>query len=146
VLTVKGHRGLFLLADGREVSGSPLLHDDSGVDWPSSSILVVRIFRDDAALTNKTAQRYYGDGYDLKKGHVFTPTKRLSSWKAIGPVREVFYTRPGNIKPGPYRHPFDDRRLFGMLPAGKSAMLYELGEALRLELPPGGVWDRRGIH
>ena len=117
-----------------------LLHDESGRDWPSCSALVMPIHpsRGDEPVRDRAAQSYFND--QPMGCSVELPPRSLSSWRALGEISEILYTRrrphglPGQLQDDFY-HPIEK---------GK-ARLYRLGHVYRIELGPRCQWNWRGI-
>ena len=145
MLIAKGFHCRFFLTDppGGSRRGAILLHDEDGEAWPYSSGLVVPSFtRSGKPCDDEAARRYYGDDYALKQGRVELPPKDITRWRKIGQVETVWYTRRGDVEPGPYEHEFQGAGLFG---GGDLPMLHSIGPYLRLELGKGSKWNWRGI-
>ena len=143
MLIARGFHVSFAMEDGRTVKGvGEILHDESGVDWPSDSALVVAFKKTGKPLgrVSKAARRHFGDDYEPLRGRVVLPPRRLSSWKEIGAVKEIFYDRRGEHD-GAFAHAFGGRKFFGS--AKELPILYRRGDALRLEPVE---WDWSGAR
>ena len=153
MLIAKGSRVSFDLMDGSHV-GAPasygMLHDPSGEDWPKNSVLITG-YKKGRVLAEKPsneAKNYFGRGYEVKAGSVNTPEKALSSWKKIGEVKTIYYSRPGTKAPGGYFHHFVkgaaiEYKVFRG--GGHHPVLSRKGRTLRLELQKGATLNERGF-
>jgi hypothetical protein len=144
LLIAKGYNVRLALTGSRLRRGNVLLHDETGVDWPRDSGLIVPTFqRLNRPCDDAEAQRYYGDEYELLCGRVKLPPLALSKWKFLGSVQGADYERRGYIEPGQKRHEFDQSTFF--FNRRGLPKLYGHGRALRLELGPGSEWSWRGF-
>lgn len=148
----KGTSVWFKLEDGKRVSaprGAALLHDPSGKQWNKCSALVAP-FRTNVRPATEAEMKgapseYLGRSYRASVGTLEVPPRRLSEWERIGVVKEIRYTRGGTKAPGKFFHPFNKRVLMFAFTAGDRAVLYRRGNAMRLEMGSGCIWDDRGI-
>jgi hypothetical protein len=158
VLIVKGRSVAFDLED-REIlvrRSSGLMHDPTGRSWPRCSLLIGPFQRGRAARSDapsyRDAQSYFGRDAEVRQGEVDPPPRPLASWKRLGTVEQIWYTRAGmryrhRGKPSPFRHPFNEPGILTRLFRGKGRrpVLYAHGRFLRLEMQRGCILDARGI-
>jgi hypothetical protein len=142
------------LVEGRRVrcAGS-MLHDPTGRHWPKHSLLIGKFQKGSEEPTEEqyrgAPRDYLGRGYRARVGSVDLPPKRLSEWEEIGPVAEIFYTRPGTSNPGRFRHAFNKPHgvslvVFPFKGKGK-ATLRKCGRFHRLDMSRGALIDSRGL-
>jgi hypothetical protein len=143
VLIAKGYRVRFVLFGNRSVrapAGYALLHDPSGHAWPKCSGLCAPFTKTKETVDDREARSYFGFFSDAPGlGKLVLPPKDLGSWKRVGEVDEILYTRarPNRLRSShqaDYFHPFEGK-----------AVLYRRGRLLRIELGRGCVWNWRGI-
>jgi hypothetical protein len=140
MLICKGFSVSFVLASGKKVKapgGYGLLHDPSGRDWAKCSGLVAPFQKGGGEIDDREAKDYFG--HAPREGALSLPPRALSSWKKLGVVSEILYTRrrPGRLPADhqdQYFHPFKG-----------TATLYRRGRMLRLELGADCSWSWRGI-
>jgi hypothetical protein len=136
---------------GGQVRACPgsLLYDDSGQDWPRCSLLVLpgveRLGREPGKVT-RFARQWFGEEYAPLEGRVSLPDKDLKSWRSVGEVERLFFTRAGDVPEehglnSKMVHPFAKVLPFG----GELPVLYASGGATRIELGAGCVLNWRGI-
>lgn len=154
MLIAKGNEVSFKLKSGSEIFASStysMLHDPSGQDWPSNSVLIAPFRRGKLEIEDSDAEDYFGAS--PKGGSIELPPRSLKEWKPFGPVQRIDYTRrrplglPTEFK-GDYRHEFDGTEgafgfLFHVFEAPE-VLLYKRGRLLRLELPFGAELNSRG--
>jgi hypothetical protein len=160
MLITKGFRVSFVLTSGKTIrppASYALMHDEDGADWPYCSGLVAPLkTTSKQPVRSEKAALYFG--YEPYRGTALIPSgddRRLSSWKKVGDVAEILYTRrrsggaPASHK-GDYYHSIRQKKpgilaavLRLGLPAG--ATLYRQGRLYRIELARGCVWNWRGI-
>jgi hypothetical protein len=150
-LIAKGNRSsAFEMVDGPDVTvRGGMMHDPSGRWWPKRSVLFGPFRANLRDATDEEfdgpAKDYLGRGHNAKIGTVDTPPKDLASWKYIGDVEKIYYTRTGRKKPGRYVHEFNKRMALATLVKGRGRVrLYRRGRYVRLELPKGAMLDSRG--
>lgn len=148
MIIVKGTRVIFdLLGEDRSLHAparAGLLHDPSGRDWPRCSALVGPYARTAEPLEDAKAQQYFGRSYQVRAARVTLPPRPIASWRSVGPVERIWYTRGGTKYPGPFQHKFNK----GWIPlvfGKKRVILYKLGSWCRLEFPDGCTLDDRGF-
>jgi len=147
MLRAIGYRADLHVKDGdwRKPSG-PMLYDPSGRAWPSCSLLFASFTKGpEEKDPPDDAIDFYGSRYIVHRGTVSLPAKNLSSWRKIGPIEEIEYTRPGTRAPGDFGHLFGKRRWQALYKQGRLPILYVLGRTHRLELGRGCIVDDRGI-
>jgi len=109
MLIDKGRNIVFQL-EGRDLRLSNelrMLHDPMGDSWPRTSVLFAPIEEDgDPLEEDADVREYFGRGYVAQGGSVDLPAKNISSWKKVGLVQTIFYTRTGIRAPGKFRHQF----------------------------------------
>ena len=110
MLVARGKEVAFILEDGRKVSaphGSYILHDPSGNDWPSDSVLIAR-FKHTGELESRAssaAKDHFG-GEEILRGRIVMPQRRMG-WREIGEVRSILYTFTGpHYAPEGHEHEF----------------------------------------
>ena len=149
-LIAKGYEVQFKMSDGSLVKppkSYAMLHDPSGIYWPSCSVLVASFERDGAEIEDSPAKEYFG--YDPVGGTIRPPSKNLKNWRFVGDVAEIDYTRtrPGSLpseNKGEYFHPFGEGSW--LFPGGKLPSLYKLGRLVRLEFKDGCRLSWKGFE
>jgi hypothetical protein len=165
MLAAKGYRSeLKLRETGRFIRpAGAMLHDESGRDWPYTSVLFTGFSRSggdrEEAADDRAAIRYFG--YEPRAGRLKLPESSIDDWDPLGEVSAINYYRPGGLpaksnsffdliniwkRPekdyrGEYEHTFKaDWLVFGSgLPR-----LFRLGKVYRLEFPPWSEISWRG--
>ena len=128
-----------------------MLYDSSGDEWPNCSLLIAAFSQGRHRDSSSGGKDYFGKKAEVFAGDCKTPPVSLASWRKVGEVEAVFYSRAGTKAPGDFEHQFHKPRgLWRLIFPFKSAskkpvILYKLGKALRLELPEGCMVDDRGI-
>jgi hypothetical protein len=166
MLAAKGYRcelkseetGRFLRPPGA------MLHDESGRDWPYTSVLFCSFSRNggdrEEAADDRAATRYFG--YTPRAGRLVLPKLSIDDWTPLGEVRAINYYRPGGLpaksnsffdliniwkRPekdyrGEYEHTFEDG--WFVFRTGLPR-LFKLGRTYRLEFPPWAQIGWRGF-
>jgi hypothetical protein len=134
MLIAKGYDIGFKLEGERDLILPPksyaMLHDPSGSSWPKCSVLVAPFSRRGDYVRNALAKEYFQ--YEPWGGRITLPDRHLSSWKKVGPVKEIdYYWRPGEEYEGDWWHPFGEA---GFLFKSHLPILYRSNRLLRLEL------------
>ena len=151
-LVCMGRQVEIVLRDGREVKPNArigMLYDELGEFWSPDSLLVASFDQGTEETTH--GRGYFGKQAIVYEGHVDLPPESLGVWKKLGEVKEIYYDRAGTKHPGFFHHEFNKPRglyrlLFLFKKAGKlPAVLYQYGDAFRIELPRGSIVDDRGI-
>jgi hypothetical protein len=149
-LIAKGRACRFIMTDGGTVScPGGMLHDPSGRWWPRHSVLCgpfrrVRSAQDDEYTG--AARHYLGDSHRASVSAIDTPPKALSSWRYLGEIEEIRYTRTGKKRPGRYYHEFSKPTALATIIRGKQKVrLYRRGRFCRIELPRNAILDTRGF-
>jgi hypothetical protein len=165
MLAAKGSRvAMRLVTKGIVRPRGTMLHDESGSDWPSTSVLFMPFSRSggdvDAAADDATAEKYFG--YVPRAGSVTLPVENIDKWSFVNEVRAIDYTRPGGLpaqsnsffdliniwkRPavnyrGDYEHEFKSG--WFIFKTGAPA-LYRLNSIYRLEFPPWSTINWRGF-
>jgi hypothetical protein len=127
-----------------------MLHDDKGTQWNKCSALFVRFDPRGRPATPAEMRgaptHYLGGDYEGWVSNVDIPPRPLSAgWEEVGEVRKIWYTRQGTKAPGKYWHPFNKRVAMFLWTKGETPILYRRGDAMRLEMKNGCIWDDRGI-
>lgn len=156
---------LFLEGTRRKVcpKGS-MFHDESGNDWPYTSVLFMPFSRRggdaEEAENDRAATRYFG--YTPRAGSLVLPERDIDDWEPLGEVRAINYSRPGGLpaqsnnffdliniwkRPeknyrGDYEHEFKDG--WFLFRTGKP-QLFKLNSIYRLEFPPWSEINWRGF-
>ena len=148
MLIARGTAVRLVLVDGS--SHRPrgaILHDESGKDWPSTSVLIMPFQRSGQPLANppQSAVDHFGDTFEIHRGEVDTPARDLREWRRVGEVRQAFYTRHGHVHPGRKQHVFGEKRMF-VLAGASLPVLYVHQGVHRLELAAGSSWTWRGAE
>jgi hypothetical protein len=105
MLAAKGYKTTLFLESGRRVRPrGAMLHDESGDDWPYTSILFHPFTRgggwndreEDEAAQDQFAIDYFG--YTPRPGRLELPDdENIADWDALGEVRRINYYRPGGL-------------------------------------------------
>jgi hypothetical protein len=151
-LLVKGTHVAFDMADGGETvlrASAGMMHDPSGHSWPRCSLLVgpYRIIDADEP-DDEQARSYFGRQHRLREAVVDRPPPRdRTGWRRLGPVEQIYYTRPGSRYRGRFRHPFNAPGIMTRIFKGNGIrpVLYAHHSFLRLEMSRGCLLDARGI-
>ena len=164
MLAAKGYRTELYLESGRSVRPKgAMLHDETGRDWPYTSVLFANFKRNcgdvEQASDDRSAIAYFG--YTPRAGCLTLPEKSIDDWSFVGVVRSIDYSRPGGLpaasngfldliniwkRPeknyrGDYEHTFKG----GMLSFGSGLpRLFKLDRIYRLEFPPWSQINWRG--
>ena len=141
----KGKNAEFDMKDGSSFKAKGgMLHDPSGRYWPKNSVLFGP-YKSGSTPNDENPEAEHYLARKPREGSIDTPSRELASWKYLGEVEEIFYTRTGNRKPGRYRHAFSKSGALATVVMGKGrAKLYRLGRFYRLQLPRGAILDSRG--
>jgi len=148
MLIRKGTRVVFDLEGGRSITAPAsygMMQDPDGQDWPRNSVLVMPYRDTGEPLHGDKAQRYFGMGHKVTRGEGDLPARPLATWKKLGHVEMIWYTRPGTSHPGPFKHKVNGDWLRVALRGKKRAILYQKGRLYRLEFPDGAEMDARGF-
>ncbi len=137
MILVKGEKVWFTLPSGKKVvcpASFGMLHDVDGEHFGKCTLLVGPISRTThAAPLRGKARDYFGRKYDAQIVRV-PRIPAMGSFKEIGPVVQIDYTRRGAHK-GWYFHPFK---------RGVHPVLSKSGRWWKLEMG-SCTWDDRGI-
>jgi hypothetical protein len=134
-LASEGHKPIV-----RPPKSYAMLHDPSGRDWPSCSVLITPFRKGRQDVEDALAEEYFG--YEPKAGAVIIPSRDLGNWKKWGEVAEIDYWRPGEHR-GDWWHPFGEG--WWIFPGGKLPLLYKQGRLLRMEFTEGCELSWRGF-
>lgn len=128
-----------------------MLHDPTGADWPSSSVLVAPFSKDREEIDFDLAESYFGDG--PLGGSVNLPPRDISRWTLVGNVESIDYSRrrphglPSKYE-GDYYHFFDGSEgllsILSLLFKAPEPVLYRRGKIFRMELPAWAELSDRG--
>lgn len=148
MLIAKGYSVAFLLESGAVVRPSrsyAILHDPSGIDWSSDSVLVANFTKGGDYIEDDEAEEYFG--YEPCEGKILLPPRGIREWRKLGTVEKIDYTRtrperlPASYR-GRYDHVFGEE---GWIFKGAMPPLYKRGRLLRLEFPEGCELNWRGF-
>jgi hypothetical protein len=153
-----GRETLIVLVDARELEPPKtygLLFDPSGKNWPRCSLLIAPYEEGTREVSppRGLARDYFGDDAKIYRGEVKLPPRKLGAWQPLGEVDALYYDRTGTAHRGYFRHRFyAPRGLYRLLFLVKAkkrdehpVIVYEYGEALRIDMPAGCIVDDRGI-
>lgn len=148
---VKGRSCRFEMVEGPDrTCGGGMIHDPTGRAWPKNSVLCGPFRRErrvDPDEMDPRATHYYGGSYSAHIGIVNKPPRALSSWRYLGEVERIYYTRVGRKYGGVrFVHPFNKGSSLAVIVKGRRRVrLYQYGRFMRLELPRDAMLDSRGF-
>ena len=153
MLIAKGYEVHFYVGERRISAPASygMLHDPSGEDWNSSSVLIAPFSKGRQEIEDGDASSYFGS--DPMGGEIDLPPRDISRWTFLGPVKKIEYSRmrphgmPAKYE-GDYFHFFDGSEgmlsLLSLFFKAPSPELFRRGKILRMELPWGADLNERG--
>jgi hypothetical protein len=150
MLVVKGRRIVVHLTAGKKLYASAMMHDETGKQWPRTSVLLASFRKIGTPLDDMT---YFGEDYTPHEGVLeiqgeLRAVKALSSWRLVGQAIEIDYDRKGGALKGVSEkdyEPFKKNAYKHDFKKPVNVYRHRSGKALRIELGPSARLNWKGF-